>query len=168
MFITYLFLLKFHILHLKILQFLNLFYEFLFLLAIQLNFYQKFYYDIYFLYAIFYQFNFEVKQIIIQQIIILIKIQKMTAFRFPFFYSTISFLLAIIINLIIFIHEFVLLFQSHNFIILYFFPTNHSFIIFFEFNHLFLQNFLSFLAFIELHLSVLLRCYSSFHLESIL
>ena len=103
-----------------------------------------------------------------QQIIILIKIQKMTAFSFPFFYLTISFLLAIIIYFIIFIHEFVLLFESHNFIILYFFPTNHSFIIFFEFNHLFLQNFLSFLAFIELHLSVLLRCYSSFHLESIL
>ena len=39
-----------------------------------------------------------------QQIIILIKIQKMTAFRFPFFYLTISFLLSIIIDLIFFIH----------------------------------------------------------------
>ncbi len=103
-----------------------------------------------------------------QQIIILIKIQKMTAFRFPFFYSTISFLLAIIIDFIIFIHEFVLLFHSHNFIILYFFPTNHSFIIFYEFNHLFLQDFFSILAFIEFHLSDLLRCYSSSQLESIL
>jgi hypothetical protein len=66
MFHTYPSFLKFHILLESILQFLRLFFKFLILPHVYFYFCQQFNYNIFYLSAIFFKFNFKVKPFIFQ------------------------------------------------------------------------------------------------------